>query len=687
MQSLSYRTKPWFIVLFSLLAVALTFPEVLNHFGVNVDKAYVWAYNDLFTNNFQALKGLVFPYGPLGFLKFPLPIGHNWEIGFSFVLFIRILQALYFLLAIKKYKGGLNTWSYILLVILLKITSFDLIFASIALCCGIVTQIEKKWLTWIPAILLGTIALYIKFSIGILTFAVFFGFIGGQFLNRKISVKQFIYPIIFLIITIWMLGFVLSGQFDFAWIYVINTLKISTAYSATHSLHPETTRWLLLLSLTLLVAGYLLIFRKNCKPEIFISLVFGLFIVWKHSIVREEGWHVFLLVQYVLMMCLYLILLSEKRKFLMIVFSCVSLGLLWTYTRELGGMKQLIVSLNSPRSFYGQVKSLSNFDRTEENEDIERLKIPVEWRNYIGNKTIDIYPWNLMYAYANQFNWMPRPSLQNIDVNDWLDNKCAEFFSDEKAPEFVLWHCSEDHFGRSMGSFEDRYLLNAGPHTVDALFLSYKPIFKTHEYVLLEKKEDTTKQETITGETVSLKLNQMVKVPESHGVLKASVNVSLSTLGKILSPLYKEPAFFIKYKWSDGTEYYYNMLRFNSPSGIWVQPFVTSLFYPNPKRFNIDSIGFFCSHPTWANEDVSLTWKYGTFTPFDENMGDSLLYSGEKYQNEISPVTPYGYCDLFEIPIDSLPQENVTLEVYAKSKQPKKTKCRIVVSIEKRWNK
>jgi len=682
MQNLSYQNKPWFIILFSLLAVTITFPEVLAHFGVDVDKAYVWAYNDLFVHNFRALKELVFPYGPLGFLKFPLPIGYNWEIGFAFAFLIRFLQSVYFLLAIKKYKGKLHIGSYILLVILLKVTSFDLAFASIALCAGIIVQIEKKWFTWIPIILLGSVALYVKFSIGMLTFALFFGFMGGQVLHKKISIPQLVSPIVFLIISIWMIGFSIFGQFDFPMVYIAGTLKISSAYSAILSLHPESNRVILPLSLAILVVGYMLIHRKKWKPEIFISLVFGLFIVWKHAIVREERWHVFLLVQYVLMMCLYLILFSEKRKFLTILLSCISIGLLWMYTRELGGVKQFIVNSNSHRSFYEQVKLFSAPDKTDGDADIEKLKIPAQWRNYIGNKTIDIYPWNLMYAYANQFNWVPRPSVQSSDLNEWLDKKVATFYSDEKAPDFVLWHRSEDHFGRDMGYFESRYLLNAGPYTVDALFSSYNPVFKTREYILLEKSSHAKKTEVIPGETISLRLNQMVKVPDTRNNLKASVHVSLSTWGKILSPVYKEPAFFIKYKWSDGIEYDYNILRFNSPSGIWIQPFMTSLSNPDPARYKVDSVGFFSSHPTWSSEEVSLTWLYDLSAQIPDKWEDTLLYTDRKYEHEIVTIQPYGYVDLFQIPIDSLPQENVELEVYAKVKQPQKAKSRIVVSIE-----
>ena len=134
MQNIPYRHRPGFIVLFSLLSVVLTFPEVLAGFGVDVDKAYVWAYNDLFVHRYDALADLVFPYGPLGFLKFPLPVGHNREIGFAFAFFVRFLQAVYFLLALKKYTGRLGFGSYLLLLLLLKISSFDLAFPSVALC-------------------------------------------------------------------------------------------------------------------------------------------------------------------------------------------------------------------------------------------------------------------------------------------------------------------------------------------------------------------------------------------------------------------------------------------------------------------------------------------------------------------------------------------------------------------------
>ena len=69
--------KPWFIALLALLPVVLTYPVFEPDFGTGLDSSYVWGLNWLFDNDYSTLKHLIYPYGPLAFLKIPTaPNGH-----------------------------------------------------------------------------------------------------------------------------------------------------------------------------------------------------------------------------------------------------------------------------------------------------------------------------------------------------------------------------------------------------------------------------------------------------------------------------------------------------------------------------------------------------------------------------------------------------------------------------------
>lgn len=687
MQQSSLLNKNWFIVLASICAVILTIPDLLNYPGLGVDKAYIWAYNDLFINDFYQLRNLIFTYGPLGFLKFPLPMGYNWEIGFAFLFIIRFIQVLLFLFTIKNYRQSLHIGIYILALVLLKISSFDLIFASIMLCCSLLYTHNKRVTIFLLGLLLSSIALYIKFSMGMLSFSIFFGYIGWGFISRKITFKHTLLLISLAVSFVWILGYVLSSKIGFAFDYIANAFQISSAYAASLSLHPESNIKYLLASLTILVLGYMIIQYKQWKPLVFIPLVCGLFITWKHSIVREEAWHIFLLVQFIIMMWLFLIVISEKRKFWLTILAFASIGCLWIYTRDLGGVKQFLIKSNHHTSFVKQCQALvSHTSEVENDPELQTLVLPKSIRNYIGDKTVDVYPWELNYVQANKLNWIPRPALQAIDFNAWLDKKNLSFYKSKDAPDFIIWHKTEDNFGRELGGLESRYLLSSEPYTIDVILSYYEQVFRSDDAIILQRIQSPEKP-TFHREIASknLSFGEMVEVPKLKGLLKADVKFSLNKKGKFLSALYKEPAIFIRYKWNDGTEYYYNVQRHNSRSGIWIQPFISSFYLTNSRLKEVDSIGFYNTDPSWMNDEISLTWLYNITPTTVEKISsdiDTVVYRKSALENKTEEVPPYLFVNLFEVPVDSLPQFDVEIDISAQSKHQKNAKSRLVISID-----
>lgn len=681
------HNRLWFILLFCLLAVMLTFPGLLHGYGPGIDMAYVWAYNHLFVHDFTALRELIFTYGPLGFLKFPQAMGLNAWTGFLFLVLLRWLQAVLFLQVLKKYREKLRIIDYLVLLLLLRITSYDLAFASIMLCGGLLAEAEKKWYPWVPGLLLAAVGLYIKFSIGVVAFAVFGAYLAVLVVQKKLPMRQAVWPVLVALAAVWVLGFALSGQAGYAYTYILHALKISASYAAALSLHPENNKGPLWLSLLLLLA-YPLVLRKNWQPALFVSLLAGLFIVWKHSIVREESWHIFLLVQTLLMGWLYLIVLSPKRRPWLLVIASVALVGLWRYTYQLGGVRQFLETGNTPASFFDQLRSLSSPTQASPGSEpgLQYALLPTDVRSLIGNQSVDIYPWDLNYAAVNHLNWHPRPGLQSIDFNPWLDEQSANFYRGPQAPEFVLWHRSNDRFDREMGSFEERYLLSSEPLTVDALLANYEPVTVRHNFTLYRKKQTASPVAYAKGQTIALRFGQMLAVPQTDGLLKADVRLSLNGLGKLVGALYKEPAFFIRYKWVDGSEYYYNVLRHNAPSGIWVQPFVSSLFFPDARKFRVDSIGFFTTQPSLSASYVALTWMYGPWPRGIINPNtypDTLYHTADTLPARPIQVPPHGFADLFRLSVDSLPPVTVELQVQMKTRTPRKGHPRMVLSIDK----
>ena len=82
------------ILLLSILSVVLlllTFPKIDPEIGSGIDNSYLIAFNHFFYSDIQIVKDLIFTYGPLGFLKHPLPMGNNLELGVIVISILRLL--------------------------------------------------------------------------------------------------------------------------------------------------------------------------------------------------------------------------------------------------------------------------------------------------------------------------------------------------------------------------------------------------------------------------------------------------------------------------------------------------------------------------------------------------------------------------------------------------------------------
>jgi len=80
--------------------------------------------------------------------------------------------------------------------------------------------------------------------------------------------------------------------------------------------------------------------------------------------------------------------------------------------------------------------------------------------DFIGNKTMDVIPWEFSVPWSYDLNWSPRPLVVSFIVfSTHLDKLNAQHFLDEEAPETITY---------SYNSIDGRYPLF---DEVDVLFV------------------------------------------------------------------------------------------------------------------------------------------------------------------------------------------------------------------------
>ncbi len=189
----------------------------------------------------------------------------------------------------------------------------------------------------------------------------------------------------------------------------------------------------------------------------------------------------------------------------------------------------------------------------------------------IGNKTMDILPWDVALAWGYDFNWSAPPTWQSFLVfNPKIDEINAQHFSDEKAPEVVLY---------AFKSIDLRYPLFDTPKTIATILQNYKYEHISGEYLILSHnlKEEPTLQESLG--TIKVKIGEPITIPKyESGYLFANVDLQFSTFGKFMNVIFKPAQAHMRFKFSDSSySDEFRLIPVISNGGVFVSQYVSNV--------------------------------------------------------------------------------------------------------------
>ncbi len=611
-QALSLKEIVKFLVL-SGLAGILTFTVFDHYYEPGIDGPLPWVFNYLIGGHMALGKDIIFPHGPLAFLTYPLCMGNNWLVAVLFFCMIKL-----FLSFTIFYLNGLNNSSnlampFLIVLILCELFTIQyILFAAVASCYLIYLKTNAKgWI--LPALLLCSLAIYMKSFAGAVTSVLTLSFILIQFsADRKISQALGILSTwIFLLLSIWLLLYKTFQGFPR---FVFGQFQLMQDNSSAVSFYPDNNWWLLVCCLLLFLLP-LFIHRDRQLNRYYLLFIGSLFAAWKYGMAREDVGHVKGFWNFMLLFFSFLFVFFEKRKFLTLISGTLLLCLLYVNMTSSVGYKEMElngIAINVFRDFVFHTKKLQEEGSTLSEKSIKINKLDENSMRTIGLKTIDIYPWDYSYIPANNLNWQPRPVLQSYaSYTSWLDRQNAEHFKSDRAPDFLIWGLSKLSTVTDKGNIEsidDRYLLNDEPNTIISLLNRYQLKEKHLNFLLFEKSKDGLLQDEKKIGAVNAKWDEWINVPEEQdGVLRAKVSFSENSLGKIKSFLYKDEEFSVSYQLADQEVFTFRIVPKNAKDGIWVNPLI---LHPESKFTEplVKRILFQCSNPKVVNEQFEISW-------------------------------------------------------------------------------
>jgi hypothetical protein len=508
-------------------------------------------------------KDITFTFGPYGYLFF----GQHYIHSFLFGLIVLILNI--FLFYINCFIKKTFTFDRLMLFSLVlfgfvSILNYEWIFnlTLFFFFCTFWKIKDNKILFYLFSVISGlfcSFSLLFKFNTGVLAFGLASIFsLYMLLLYKKDGLKYlFIFIGVYLLFLIFNIPYHFNSLNNFI-IWLLMSMEIAKGYSEI--MVTVGLKIYLLLAL-IIIALYFVIFyitiRTQKNNNILIFLLFGsviLFFSFKHGFVRQDA-HIFSFFYSMpfLFGFLYLFLAVEFTRKIFLCFSVSSILSIIAMTIFFGPN---IYDNNAIKNRYYDIVEFSQKIKTLDQRKTDALQASIissEWNELIGDNTIQILPWELSYAIANNWQgWVPNPVLQLYSVyTKKLDEYSALSFSEERAPRYILLEYS---------AIDNRNMFMDTPETWNTIIHNYKVSKSDSSRLLLEKKSDYKKLNLIHFDSKTYKFGEEILIPISNNPIYAKISIKQTFFGKIRTTLFRGCPPDLKLEFQDGNESTYRVI-------------------------------------------------------------------------------------------------------------------------------
>jgi hypothetical protein len=279
-----------------------------------------------------------------------------------------------------------------------------------------------------------------------------------------------------------------------------------------------------------------------------------LFLSFKHGFVRQDGhMYSFYFTIPFLTGFIYLFSVEDISKKIFLCFTCIMILCLIGISSIFG--INHFKGNNLKNTYY----RISEFDKNvknlaeKRNKALEPNVLTPEWNEIIANNTIQILPWELTYAFANNWSgWIPNPVFQLYSVyTKKLDEYSAFSFSEDRIPKYLLLEFK---------AIDKRNMFLDTPKTWNAIINNYK-IVKSDDTRLLLKKINTLNEPILSKfDSKICRFNEVIDIPSSDNHIYVKISIKQSILGKIITTFFRGNPPNIKLKFQDNSEKIYRII-------------------------------------------------------------------------------------------------------------------------------
>jgi hypothetical protein len=568
------------ILLWALLAVLIvSFPSYPK---LELDSSWRMAYGWFFQQRMQIGRDVVFTYGPLGFLMWRTYSG----LQFSSLILWGLFESVVFagiIVANARNLRGFARFAYFLFFALLGVIYEDarhmiiiaLLGWELVRCAGG----PARRSTALIALLLALLGM-IKFTNLMLGGFIIIVTSGYELWRRR--------PRAALALSAWFFGgyialWILCRQNPLNLpLYLINFLEISRGYDAAMGLPtPPDALWKALAVLGALAAygGLYLRLHPDRPRALAFAAILGafLFLNWKQGFVRSDGHMIGFFICALVPAAAFPVLLEDAPKWralqrlllaIVAVFCVAGIydAIPFTVRDAAAGLENKVWD-NVDHIAHWRSFCRSYDDRLREQKqqyDLPRV------RDAVHGATIDVLGFEQAIALFNDLNYRPRPVIQSYTVyTPRLSHLNYAFYLSPRAPEYALLKIQT--IDNRLPSLDDSLLLNLFVHY-------YRYVLSERGYQLWQRRAELPDPATLAPRrlrTATVGVNAPYRLEDLAGrPVWATIDLSLSLLGRLRSFLYKPPFVKLAIEQTDGRRSEYNLPLLQGRTGFILSPVV-----------------------------------------------------------------------------------------------------------------
>jgi hypothetical protein len=359
--------------------------------------------------------------------------------------------------------------------------------------------------------------------------------------------------------------------------YFKNSLEMSSGYSSAMSVVGNQFTLVLAILEYIIILIFLFLILQEGYLNLSLSLLFILFICFKHGFVRQDG-HVVVFAITIPLIALLCLLKIKKYRNLKISYFFYCFILIASIFIAGSGLSPVVqgrkLLLNNVIHNIVSISDLNGL-KTEiirkSKLDLVDLHLPNYVKKLVNKKTIDIIPWDISLVPANNLNWVPRPVFQSYSAyTNKLDN--LNFESMSKSPRDYIFY--------NFQSIDGRHPFFDEPKTFFYIFCNYQPSVDAPDFintpalkniVLLEKRKLSRCLPDSFSKKSSISWNTPYSTETvSESIIRAKVKFQYSFIGKIYKTIFRSPPVMMKINYVNGFHNTYRIIPENSENGVIV---------------------------------------------------------------------------------------------------------------------